>query len=374
MDQIITKKLDDKSVVWLENSNQYFVLEDKAAQVVGRIHRKENVNDVAHDLSTQLNVPYQNAMNLVNAINKNILSNGVKKFSGDSNQILCDETFEVRSTQYYSINSKIFKVDFSDENLVGLIHPKFSHLMIDKLEMIDVSFSIYRIKDYIHMEVDGVPIGSWRTNEIHYFQGKFAMKIVESIYEKSEQEWMGVFHASALSLNDQGVLILGDSGNGKSTSLGLLQAHGFSCVADDFVPVDDQAKIFSFPAAISIKTKSIPVLSSYYPQLLETENFYDHRLGKVMRYLPPMDLNYDKTYPCKALVFIKYDPDIDFICQQVNHSTAIEELIPDSWISGIPKNVHSFLNWFSNVPCYCLIYSDNKKMIQQVKKIVNHGL
>lgn len=47
------------------------------------------------------------------------------------------------------------------------------------------------------------------------------------------------------------MLFLGDSGNGKSTSLSLLQANGFTCLADDFVPVDaNTKKVYSFPAVI----------------------------------------------------------------------------------------------------------------------------
>ena len=57
---------------------------------------------------------------------------------------------------------------------------------------------------------------------------------------------MGVFHASAVNYNDENILILGDSGNGKSTSLALLQAQGFQCIADDFVPIDQAQMCIHF--------------------------------------------------------------------------------------------------------------------------------
>lgn len=67
---------------------------------------------------------------------------------------------------------------------------------------------------------------------------------------------MGVFHASALGNSKKTVLFLGDSGNGKSTSLAILQANGFTCIEDDFVPIDaKKQEVYSFPAAISIKKK-----------------------------------------------------------------------------------------------------------------------
>ena len=91
------------------------------------------------------------------------------------------------------------------------------------------------------------------------------MKIIEYIYGKPEDNWMGVFHASALSYKKDTILFLGDSGSGKSTSLALLQAHGFHCVADDFVPIDNDQLVHSFPAGISIKEnslKTLPLLSN----------------------------------------------------------------------------------------------------------------
>ena len=86
------------------------------------------------------------------------------------------------------------------------------------------------------------------------------MKIIECIYNKNEAEWMGVFNASAINFKDENILILGDSGNGKSTSLALLQAQGFQCIADDFVPIDQAQNVYSFPAGISIKKKTVSVL------------------------------------------------------------------------------------------------------------------
>ena len=70
------------------------------------------------------------------------------------------------------------------------------------------------------------------------------MIIIECIYNKNEAEWMGVFHASAVNYNEENILILGDSGNGKSTSLALLQAQGFQCIADDFVPIDKAQDVY----------------------------------------------------------------------------------------------------------------------------------
>ncbi|MBL4604220.1 MAG: hypothetical protein JKY02_00705, partial [Flavobacteriaceae bacterium] len=235
-------------------------------------------------------------------------------------------------------------------------------------------FQVFTNNDTTSLVVNNEFIGSWNKKIIHYFQGKFSMKIVECIYQKPEDEWLGVFHASAINHKENSILILGDSGNGKSTSLALLQAHGFHCIADDFVPVDNGATIYSFPAGISIKKNSLAVLAPFYPELKNSAEFHYKRLNKIVRYLPPKKIDYTKSFPCKALIFIKYDKDVEFTLNSVSNSTAFESLIPDSWISSIPKNVTVFLDWFSSLPCYQLTYSNNEKMISTVEKIFKNDV
>ena len=43
------------------------------------------------------------------------------------------------------------------------------------------------------------------------------MELMCSFYNKTEHDWMGVFHASTISKNNHSIMFTGDSGNGKST-------------------------------------------------------------------------------------------------------------------------------------------------------------
>ena len=108
-------------------------------------------------------------------------------------------------------------------------------------------------------------IGHWNKRDTHLFEGKLSMQLLIDIYKKPETDWMGVFHASAISNGKESILLLGDSGNGKSTSLALLIANGFNCLADDFVPIDKNKNIYTYPAAISVKKNSVPTLIPFYP-------------------------------------------------------------------------------------------------------------
>jgi len=83
------------------------------------------------------------------------------------------------------------------------------------------------------------------------------MALLNQAHSKSENDWMGVLHASAIGYQENSLLFLGDSGNGKSTASAIALASGLSLLADDFVPLDKSASVLAFPAAISVKKHAI---------------------------------------------------------------------------------------------------------------------
>jgi hypothetical protein len=371
----ITKELENKSVVWFQNSNQYLVLEPMAASIVKNIAQHKELKEIAAELEKELDVPFEKAIDFVMDLEEKIITPNLEAENTTvqpPKNYVVPQTFE--TTKYYLINSKYFKVQFSNEFEVSLIHPKFAHLETSDVSEFDHIMQVFNHGNHTFLTINHELIGSWSQKDIHYFQGKFSMKIIERVYDKPEENWIGVFHASAVGNNENSILVLGDSGNGKSTALALLQAHGFHCIADDFVPVDSQKDVYSFPAGISIKKNSLKTLLSFYPELENSAEFHYLRLNKTVRYLPPSEISYHQKYPCKAFIFIKYDSTVDFEFEKMNQLDAFQNLIPDSWISQEPENVAIFLDWFSSLPCYQLTYSINDKMIDTVERILNSEL
>jgi len=346
-----------------------------AAFILKSLSKEIDIKEVATQLENKLDIPYEKAIDFILDLEEKLFKPQYapqKKATNNKTNYNLPKTFAY--TRTYLINSRTFKVQFSNEFEVSLIHPKFAHLETPSVVNPDHILQVFNHNNYTFLVINNELIDSWSRKDIHYFQGKFSMKIIESIYDKLEEKWMGVFHASALSYGENSVLILGDSGNGKSTSLALLQAHGFNCVADDFVPIDNEKKVYPFPSGISIKKNSLETLLPYYPELKNSAEYHYERLNKTVRYLPPIDIDYEKTYPCKALIFIKYNKDVHFEFEEVSALTGFQSLIPDSWISQNPKNVSIFLDWFASLPCYQLTYSSNEKMIEKVDHILNNEL
>ncbi|MCD8399659.1 hypothetical protein G1K66_02305 [Tenacibaculum finnmarkense] len=374
---ILKKQVEGKSILWLQNKNQYIVVEPVVAQIITLLNNSVSNKEIARILADEISVPEQELIGFIQEIANNILSEN-KDDNSLKNNIILDVPQKFEYHYYYKMNTIIIKVSYLSDYEKYLVHPKFAHLEIDKpSETLNKThhYKVYSTEKHISFSIDNNIIDTWEVNEVHYFQGKFSMKIVEHIHRKEEAEWLGVFHASAISNGKESMLFLGDSGNGKSTSLALLQANDFTCLADDFVPIDAQKKhIYSFPSAISIKKNSLPALLPIYPELETSAEYNFERLGKIVRYLVPNNTDYQQHLPCKALIFIKYEKDSDLQVDKISKLKAFEQLVPDSWLSPIAENADKFMDWFEKLPCYQLTYSDNKKMIDTVHKIFNDKL
>lgn len=372
---LLTKTIEDKRCLWLERTNQYVVLEYEAFTVVEKLINGVLPKTIAIHLETTLSVPFEAALNFVKELEERVLKSPTPdqdKSINNLSKVIIPSNFEVTTT--YQVNNKLIKVSYNSALEASYIHPKFAHLETE-ISNKEIDFKVFIAKDKIYLAINNKVKYGWPKEEIHYFQGKFSMEFIQTMYHKEESEWMGVFHASAVSNQQKAVLFLGDSGNGKSTSLALLQKHGFQCMADDFVPVAASNKeVYYFPAAISVKNTSLKTLAPLYPILNDTKEHHLKRLNKRVRYLPPNYTDTQTHLPCKDLVFIKYQKDVALSFSKISKQTAFEQLVPDSWLSPKKENATTFLEWFARLNCYQITYSQTNEMVASVSKIFNNDV
>ena len=370
------KILEDKTVAWSESSNKYLILENTTALIFKKLNTGVSIKEIASELAKELSLPINKTTDFLTDLEKNI---DVLKIKKDTSLIKEDTTIKIPEKfefiKYYKINKLVFKVEFHSEYELYLVHPKFAYLEIEDKNIHSHTFTIFCEADFIYFYVENNFIGAWNKNEVHFFQGKFSMELIQKLHQKKENEWMGVFHASAVSNGEKSILFLGDSGNGKSTSLALLQANGYTCLADDFVPIDIYNKeVYSFPASISIKKNSLKTLLPIYPELANSAEYNFKRLNKIVRYLKPNNSDFLSHLPCKDLIFIKYEKNSDLKFDKISKIEAFQQLVPDSWLSPIKENAQIFLDWFASLNCYQISYSENKEMIATVGKIFKNEL
>jgi sulfopyruvate decarboxylase TPP-binding subunit len=371
---ILYKVFNDKTITWFENKNEYVVLENTTANILKEINQEIPIDEIAEKLSLKLEVPLENSKDFVLELEEQFFKpKGKFEIVNNPRDVKRPTSFEY--TKFYKINNIVFKVSYLTEKELAFVHPKFDHLTSEETSCYQNAFEVFINHKYIFLYVNNEFIASWSSDNIHYFQGKFSMELIQKIHQKKEEEWLGVFHASAISNGKKSILFLGDSGNGKSTSLALLQANGFTCLADDFVPVDaEKLEVYSFPAAISIKKNSLETLLPLYPELETSAEYNFQRLNKIVRYLKPNNTNFFAHLPCTDLVFIKYQKDAKLNCEKISKIDAFQQLIPDSWLSPKKENAQKFLDWFSDLNCYQLTYSKNDEMIASVEKIFNNDV
>ncbi len=370
------KALENKTIVWFDNRNEYLILEHTTADILKTISKGTTVNEIAKTLSKRLSVPLEKSIEFILELEKKFFAQEKSEKVEIANNFMdTKRPKDFEFIKYYKINNIVFKISFLSDIELSFVHPKFAHLVIDEVPDFRNEFEVFINHNYIFLYVNNIFIGSWDNSNIHYFQGKFSMELIQKIHQKEENDWLGVFHASAISNGKKSMLFLGDSGNGKSTSLALLQANGFTCLADDFVPVDAQKQeVYSFPAAISIKKSSLETLLPVYPELETSSEYNFKRLNKIVRYLKPNNNDFFAHLPCHDLVFIKFEKDAKLICKKISKIDAFQQLVPDSWLSPKKENAQIFLDWFEGLNCYQLIYSNNEEMIKTVTKIFNNEL
>lgn len=333
----------------------------------------DTIQEIATTLANDIAVPLDAAIEFIVDLEKKInTSKAEKKIKTEAIDTAIIKPTHFEYTKYYKVNEFFFKVAFSSEYELYLIHPKFAHLEVLPQKNPSHTFTVFSQKHCIYFYVDNQFINAWNHKETHFFQGKFSMEFLQKIHQKEESQWLGVFHASAVSNGKKSILFLGDSGNGKSTSLALLQANGFTCLADDFVPVASKTReVYSFPAAISIKKNSLETLLPLYPQLENSAEYHFKGLNKIVRYLKPNNTDFLSHLPCKDLIFIKYEKNSALKYAKLSKAAAFQRLVPDSWLSPIKENAQLFLNWFASLNCYQITYSENEKMLETVSEIFN---
>ena len=270
---------------------------------------------------------------------------------------------------FYSFNNTTIKVSYDSKNTKCIIHPKFNHLkFLNNCDNFQAHFSIFKKENQIFIYKDDHLVGSWNQNEMHEFQGKFSMEFLCSIYNNSEHDWMGVFHASTISKNNQSIMFTGDSGNGKSTLVSILMANGYSIIADDFTPImRSDLKTYCFPTAISVKEKSFDLIELLHPKIKDFDQYYIDEIKGHVKYLPPIT---DKiSANCNSVVWVKYGKDLDNNLEKISTENALQKFLPDAWISNHEVNAKAFMKWVTQTNFYELKYSDNKKLISLVDSL-----
>ena len=356
---IAQKISEEDSIVWLKESNKYIVLDSTILELI-----KKKGCLSSNDFITLITDSLQVSSTVAIRINKDIseLLTETKKVQLKTSTKHPDIVKPCEMIQYYSFNGVIIKLCYDSEETKSLIHQKYSHLLIDQGNIYDIEYKIFNSDNTLFILKNNQVLGAWGSNQLHEFQGKFSMELMCSFYNKTEHDWMGVFHASTISKNNHSVMFTGDSGNGKSTLVSILMANGYNVIADDFSPIlRSDFKTYCFPSAISIKERSFNLIEQLYPDFINYNEYYINEFKGNVKYLPP--ISKETSANCSSVIWVKYAEGTESSLKKVSIQDALKKILPDAWISNKEVNAKAFLKWIEKTAFYELNYSDNNKLI-----------
>ncbi len=379
----VTGTIGRKTAVWLPDTNQYVLCTPPRGRLAALILAGHTRRQVLDYCRSEMNISEERAAELEHEVRQTI--KGLLNEEGDYHQTYpipdaeVPGIAEVQSSlpeRFYRIHGRRFCVVYSTARTEYLLHPRLAHLEVSPDAPPDHNFRVgHRAGNYV-LNIDGKVVGAWPEDEEHTFTGQFSLRLMERLYGKAEDEWMGVLHAAGVSDGQSCVVFAGDSGAGKSTLSALLMSVGFDVLADDFLPLEGgTGDAYRNPAAISVKKEALGLLSARYPSLKSARSYHYAGLGKTVCYLPVGGIGVEglerpQKMNCEALVYARYQPDAEAVhLEEMLLEEAFAMLVPDAWVQPSEKNARDFLEWFAGLKCYRLNYSDNEKMIEAVREL-----
>jgi hypothetical protein len=371
--KFVKKKIGNSYLIWFQNSNLYFSLEEPAWNVFRKIVKRCKSETIAKEFSDRYGLSYEESLKFVVEVRLKIMemnkSDEPAKYMEKSTEEINLHVFPIYSTHCYDMQNKVIEFSFETPWLENYIHPLIKHLETTEDFTGKSYFELFTYNERVYFRLDKKIIGSWDKNESHLTKGRIFIELVNVLHNKSEADWLMTVHASAISDGRKTILFSAAPGSGKSTIAALLQTKGYNIISDDFVPIERSTfKAFPFPIAMSVKEGSLDLLKPHYPEL-ENNPLITLNPEKRIKYLSIDSKIMKMVFPVKEFIFIKYESSVDFTLEKIEPANAVKTLFEEAWIPPQPENVKIFLDKLTNISFYKLTYSNNKKALEAISQL-----
>lgn len=375
----ISRKFNDKHVVWFEESNQWVAFEKPAYTVYKRLNKGKNPKKISRKISEKYSLEKMHAYEFVIEIKnelKKITLNEKRDADKHPKSINC---FQINSEipkenviHYYTIQNTSIRIDYSNQKLAYYLHAPYQFYAIKKVRIADHNFKVEQSENAFCLFRSELKVNTF--NSISELKHAFTKEIMKAIYHINGDDWFAWIHASAITNGVKSIIFSSESGAGKSTIATLLQSRGFGVLTDDMVFMNKKdCFAYPVPAALSIKEGSLSILSAYFPSL-KAEDLEEYTYGKrKVRYIPPNpDLNdIIKPTPVSDIIFIRYKPGARLSFKKLKKFDSFQRFHKEAWMNGSKKSAKTFINWFESLNYYELEYSDSKSALNLVSELIN---
>lgn len=376
----IHKEFSGKHVVWFEESNQWIGFEPPAYEVF-RLHVEgKNKKHITEHICKFYELSKVEGANFVGEIFEGIKTASTPRMSASDNgskirdiieQTIPDQDKESYSVRKYLIHDKTIEIHYGSKILEYYIHPPLQYLETFSAQKPDTSLHLFSSQSN-HYIVSDHGQSTWTTDEIPKLKRRLSLLILNKIYKTTFNDWFSRVHASAITDEQQVILLSSESGSGKSTLATLLQTRGYRVLSDDYVPLNRKDQLaYPVPAALSIKKGSFEVIKHYLPDF-DPAQFDAYEFGhKDVRFLPPSanEKNWYEPKPVSSLIFIKYDAMAVFGFREIDSFDALGKYHQEAWVDDTPENAQGFIDWFEKLSFYELIYSDTEQALDTISSL-----
>ena len=365
-------KIDDTTILWFHLSNRYVVVSESLQTLITLYFDTANKEAFINTLHQTLNIEPTKGEDIFNEISLFLKdANTTTSITPVNNAVEPKKLDKIGIERYYDFDGTKVNIRFESPIIESLIHPQIAHHYTSDTLKPDINFEIFKTNDDLHFLKNNKYVGSYKTEEFHFLQGKFALELTNAIHHLSIEKWIATFHASTISNGKTSMMLVGDSGNGKSTLSALLMANGFDLLADDFTPLYEDMNLYRYPAAISIKKGAFSTLESCIEGFNDFETHMNGPKKINLKYIPPTVgfKGSESHFQCRHIVYVNYNSGSKSYIKNISVDKILGTLIPDSWISPKEKHAKLFLNWLSQIKCYELNYSDNGFAISSINSL-----
>lgn len=366
-------QLSNSWVLWFEAPNQYLVISNSTKGLLDIFLHSESEQDFEKRLKASLNHSQKNSKAYYTELSEFLnAANTSPKLDATDHQIGMPMLNTSYIVETYGFGKISLAVNYGSVAIQNLIHPQWAHATVLEGEIASAVFDILQMDHHLYLFRNKTYIGHYAVTDYHLLQGQFALQLINSLYNKTESEWIATFHASTVCNDKEAIMIIGDSGNGKSTLAAVLMANGLDVLADDFSPLSaENQELYRFPSGISIKEGAFSTLKPMFQDFEQFPIYTSTSKNVKIKYIPPM-ADFGKAashFPCKKIVMVNYDANAKSEMKTIRIEQVLETLIPESWLSPLASNSKLFLDWLKEVSCYELTYSDNGIAVSQFKKL-----
>jgi hypothetical protein len=367
----LVSKIDAAYLLWFEHSNQYLVLPESIKALV------EVFLEAPNETAFIVKMQYHNNSSPTIAATyyaeiKALLATAHIPKAAQAKVVNPPPLPTPREKVYYAFGNTSIAVHYGSLHLKNLLHPQRRHAVALENKTPDAVFDVFENEGHFYLFKDHNYQGHYTPSELHLLQGQFSLQLINTLYKKEEADWIATFHASTVCNTKEAIMIIGASGNGKSTLSAILMAHGYDLLADDFTPLAAHNKaLYRVPSGISIKETAFNSLKPLFSDFEHYPHSQSTSKSVQIKYIPPAQ-SFEKAIshlPCTKIVYVSYNPDAAQELKTVPIQKILETLIPESWLSPLASNSQLFLEWLKEVHCFELTYADNNFAISQFETL-----